>query len=405
MKIERPTSPLPRPAEILAHLNRTSVVNGLVGFLFATTGPLAILLTVSKGGGLSQVEISSWIFSGYGIGGLLSILFSLLYRQPLGMAWTIPGAILLGPALNHLGFPEVIGAYLVTAVLLTGLGLTGWVSKGMEAMPMPLVMGMVSGVFLPFCLNIIFAFQEALWISLPMVAAFVAILAFPTLARMFSPVLGALIAGVVATLLTGGVEMDQPFSFSIGYPHFYVPTFSTGALLELVVPLAVSVVGIHNAQGFAVLKGAGYEPPVNTLTVACGVGSFFFGIFGSVPACVTGPVSAILNSSGPKDRRYVGGLVFGLCIFLFGLFAPVTAQLGLVLPTAFIGTLGGLAIVPVLQNSLSAAFGSRFSLGAFVCFLVTISEVTILNIGSAFWGLVFGFAASLLLEKGDFGRR
>jgi benzoate membrane transport protein len=276
--------------------------------------------------------------------------------------------------------------------------------KGMAAIPMPIVMGMVAGIFLPFGLNIISAFQDALWIAFSMVAAFVAVSTIPALARSFPPVLGALIVGILVTMSTGNVGLNQPLTISVVRPNLYVPTLSVQALLELVVPLAVTVVGIHNAQGFAILKSAGYDPPVNTLTVACGVGSLFFGIVGSVPTCVTGPVNAILNSSGAKDRRFIGGVVFGVLMLLVGLFAPVVTQLGLALPAAFIGILGGLAMIRVLQNALTAAFGARVPLGALVTFMVTISDLTILNIGSAFWGLVFGFATSWLVERDDLSR-
>jgi benzoate membrane transport protein len=399
--LERPQHVLPRPVEIAANVDRHNLVNGLVGFLFAVSGPLAILLAVATKGGLSEADINSWIFAGYGIGGGLSILFSLIYRQPIGMAWTIPGAVLLGPALGHLGFSEIIGAYLITGVLITVMGLTGWIRKGMSVFPMAIVMGMVSGVFLPFCLNIVSAFQDAAWIAFSMVAAFVTVLALPSVAKSLPPILGALIVGVLVTMATDNIGLEQPLSFSVVRPHLYLPTLSIKALLELVIPLAITVVVIQNAQGLAILKEAGYEPPVNTLTVASGVGTVLFGIFGAVPACVTGPVNAILNSSGAMERRYVGGITFGLLLFLFGLFAPVATRLGLSLPPAFIGMLGGLAMIRVLQTAMSTAFGGHCPLGALVTFIVAFSDVVILNIGSAFWGLVFGFLTSWVMERDD----
>jgi benzoate membrane transport protein len=399
--LERPQLALPHPVEIAANVDRHNIVNGLVGFLFAVSGPLAILLAVATKGGLSETDINSWIFAGYGIGGGLSIIFSLIYRQPIGMAWTIPGAVLLGPALSHLGFSEIIGAYLITGVLITVMGFTGWIRKGMSVFPMAIVMGMVSGVFLPFCLNIVSAFQGAPWIALSMVAAFVTVLALPSVAKSLPPILGALIAGILVTMATENIGLEQSLSFSVVRPHLYLPTFSIKAMLELVIPLAITVVVIQNAQGLAILKEAGYEPPVNTLTVASGVGSVLFGIFGAVPACVTGPVNAILNSSGATERRYVGGIIFGILLFLFGLFAPVATRLGLSLPPAFIGMLGGLAMIRVLQTAMSTAFGGHCPLGALVTFIVAFSDVVIFNIGSAFWGLVFGFLTSWVMERDD----
>jgi len=188
--LERPQNVLPHALEIAANADRHNIVNGLVGFLFAVSGHLAILLTVATKGGLSETDINSWIFAGYGIGGGLSILFSLIYRQPIGMAWTIPGAVLLGPALSHLDFSEIIGAYLITGVLITVIGMTGLIRKGMSVFPMAIVMGMVSGVFMPFCLNIITAFQDAPWIALSMVAAFVTVQAIPAVAKSLPPILG-----------------------------------------------------------------------------------------------------------------------------------------------------------------------------------------------------------------------
>ena len=67
-----------------------------------------------------------------------------------------------------------------------------------------------------------------------------------------------------------------------------------------------------------------------------------------------------------------------------------------------IAALAGLAMLRVLQTAFTISFKDRFALGALVTFLVTVADVAILNIGAPFWGLVFGFAASWLLERDDF---
>ena len=55
-------------------------------------------------------------------------------------------------------------------------------------------------------------------------------------------------------------------------------------------------------------------------------------------------------------------------------------------------------------QQLSASFGGKFTLGALVTFLITVADVPIFSIGAAFWGLVFGFGVSWMLERGDFKR-
>ena len=56
----------------------------------------------------------------------------------------------------------MIGAYIATGLLMIALGVTGWVQRAMAAVPMPIVMGMVAGVFLHFGLDWVRAFQADL---------------------------------------------------------------------------------------------------------------------------------------------------------------------------------------------------------------------------------------------------
>ena len=47
--------------------------------------------------------------------------------------------MLLGPSLQHLSFPEVVGAFFTTGVLVMGLGMTGVVRRAMAAIALPMV--------------------------------------------------------------------------------------------------------------------------------------------------------------------------------------------------------------------------------------------------------------------------
>jgi benzoate membrane transport protein len=64
----------------------------------------------------------------------------------------------------------------------------------------------------------------------------------------------------------------------------------------------------------------------------------------------------------------MAGIVYGLLFVLFGVLAPVAAGLGSAIPGAFIGVLGGLALIRVLQGWMAAAFGEELSLGALTAF-------------------------------------
>ena len=402
MPFEPPRLPLPSLRRVWRDLGLLYAVNGLIALVFSASGPVAIVLAVGSAGGLSEAEMASWIFGCFFFNGLITLAFCLLYRQPLAFFWTIPGTVLVGPALQHLSFAEVIGAFYATGLLMIVLGLTGWVRLAMEAVPKPIVMAMVAGVFLQFGLEMVQAFQDGFWIAAPMAAVFLLLSALRSLGRRLPPLIGALLAGVCAVALTGGLDPGPDTLWTIAQPVLHRPEFSWQAMLELVVPLAITVLVVQNGQGFAVLSAAGHRPPMNAIASACGLGALASAAVGAAPTCLTGPSNAILTSSGEKERHYTAGLTLGLLALLLGLLSPLFTGLMLATPGAFIATLAGLAMLRVLQTAFTTAFQGRFSLGALISFLVTVSGLSIAGIGAPFWGLVFGFAIAAILESGDF---
>jgi benzoate membrane transport protein len=402
--LERPGRPPPGWKQVLADFGPTYAANGFIGWVFSATAPLAIILAVGTRGGLSEAELASWIFGVFFINGWITILFCWMYRQPLAFFWTIPGTVLVGPALAHLSFPEVIGAYYVTGLLMLVLGVSGWVRRAMQLVPMPIVMGMVAGVFLRFGLDLVRALHADIPIAGPMVVTFLLLSAVPALGRRLPPLIGALLVGAIATALLGRIDSAALGTIEVVRPVVHLPVWSWAAMIELVVPLAITVLVVQNGQGFAVVKAAGHAPPIDAVTVACGVGSMLAALVGSVSTCLTGPTNAIITASGEPSRHYTAGIFTGVLAVLFGLMAPALTRLLINAPKAFIMILAGLAMLRVLQAAFMVSFKDRFTLGALVSFLVTVTDMGILNIGAAFWGLLAGFAVSRWLERGDFAR-
>ena len=375
------------------------LINGVAAFLFSCTGPVAIILTVAATTGLSDAHVASWLFGGFTVAGGVSLGFTLRYRQPLVFAWTIPGTILLISSLDHLPFEQAVGAYLVTGLLIALIGITGLAEKMMALLPKPIVMGMVAGIFLDFGLRMVAAFTDDPLLASAMVGGFLLATVTTLLRRLGPPILVALLVGTVVVIMTGSLRDTGPLPSLLTRPVLFTPSFSTQAMVELVVPLAVTVLAVQNAQGFAVLSHAGHRPPINAMTMACGLGSLPLAFIGAVTMCVTGPSNAILASSGEPSRQYIGGVVYSLLAIVFGIFGALMTWLALKLPEAYIAVLGGLAVMKVLEGAFVAAFSGRHTTGALVTLLVTVSDVTLLNIGAPFWGLVFGASISWLLGR------
>jgi len=216
------------------------------------------------------------------------------------------------------------------------------------------------------------------------------------------PLIGALLVGVGAALLGERFDSATFATFEIIAPVIQQPVWSLAAAIELVLPLAITVLVVQNGQGIAVLRAVDHQPPVNSITAACGIGSMISAMFGGVCTCLTGPTNAIISSSGKRERHYTAGIFVGLLALAFGLLAPTFTRFLLDAPEAFVMTLAGLAMLKILQAAFTTCFHDKFTMGALIAFLVTVADLPLFNIGAAFWGLIAGILVSRLLERNDF---
>lgn len=389
----------------LRALWRATTVNrialGFTSFLFAATGPLVILLTSASQARLPLDTTISWIFTIYLVGGIGTLFLALYYRQPIVLAWSIPGAALVADALTKQRFSDVLGAYLVVAILLLVLGVTGVVKWITNWIPLPVLLGMVAAVLLPYGIAIFRAADKIPTIAYPSIALYVGLVALPSVARVLPPVLCTLILALILASITGNTNWTA-LQANLVSPVIFTPTFDFGTIVSLVPPLLVAVLAIQNGQGTAVLLSQGYKPPINSMTFACGIASIVNMFFGGHSACIAGPSVAIVGGpdGGEREGRFAGAVWGSFFWIVFALVAPVAASLDKVLLTAaLIPMLGGLAMLPVLGNVLAEAFSGKFRNGALFALLITLSDIKIGGIGAAFWGLIGGLLAVVLLDR------
>lgn len=390
--------------ELRASANATTLSYAFVGWVFAVSGPLLILLQAAAAGRLTSSEIENWIAAGYGLMGVLTIALSLRYRQPIVMGWSISGCVLVGGLLTHATLADAIGVYLCAGVLALLLGLSGAFKRILARVPMPIVLGMVAAVFMPLAVNIVFAARTAPSYVGAALGAFLLASAFRTVSRRVPPLLWAILAGVVVATALGDVRWTT-IDLRVVSPEVVAPAFSWPAIAELLVPLTLTMVVVHDAQTVTILKTAEHpSPPVNAIVAASGIGTLAGALFGSHSACSAPVMTGIVASRAvaPPEQQYAAAVFNGAMFLPFALFAPVAVTVATTLPAPLIQALGGLALVPVLAVTLGQAFGGRFRLGALVSFLVTLSNVTIASIGSPFWGLVFGTLVAAIVERDDF---
>lgn len=176
---------------------------------------------------------------------------------------------------------------------------------------MPIVMAMVAGVFLSFGTNLVKALGADFAIAVPMIVIFLLLSTVGALGRWMPPILGALVAGAIAVAFSGRFEPEPGSGNVLAAPVFTSPVFTWSAIVELVLPLAITVIVVQNGQGVAVLRSAGHHPPINVSTIMCGLWSLPAACVGAVSTCLTGPTNALLTSSGERSRQYTAALTCG----------------------------------------------------------------------------------------------
>ncbi|MGA2962346.1 MAG: benzoate/H(+) symporter BenE family transporter [Candidatus Korobacteraceae bacterium] len=389
---------------LCTNINAAAVGTGLVATLFSTLGPGVIVMNAAKQGGLTDAQAVSWLLAIYGFGGLATMFVSLRYRIPLVVAYSIPGAILLGKLLARFPLNQAVGAYMVVGLVTLILTLTGAIKKVVEHIPVPVMLGMVGGVLLSFGVSLFSAAIKTPSIYGVMLVLFLVVMAFRKFSQKFPPIIVAMIVGA-ALLYYFGLIKPVAMSWQFAAPRLALPSFSLSAILNISVPLFFLVIGVQNIQAVGVLLAEGYTPPINAMYLIPSIGAFFNGFLGAHPAVTAGPSTAIC--SGPasgerKELRFIAAFSEGVFWFCFALLAKVAVDAVKLVPAEFTAVLTGLAMFDVFGSAFKGAFSGQFKSGAVVAFFVTITNLSILSVGAPFWAIVLGVLTSLLVERGDF---
>ncbi|KTS79212.1 membrane protein [Pseudomonas oryzihabitans] len=380
----------------LADTSPAAVVAGFVAMLVGYTSSLVLMFQAGQNAGLSTGQISSWIWA-LSIGmALTTIGLSLKYRTPIVIAWSTPGAALLVTSLPSVPYSDAIGAFIVCAALLALCGLTGSVDRLLRRVPPALAAALLAGILFRIGVEICVAAQHRTTLVLGMALAYL-------VAKRLLPrycVLIALIAGLLLAALSGLLDFHQ-LRLELAVPVWTSPTFSLAATIGIAIPLFVVAMASQNMPGIAVLRTDGYSVPASPLIATTGLASLFLAPFGSHGINLAAISAAICT--GPQahedaSKRYTAAVWCGLFYGIAGLFGATLAALFTALPSELVISVAALALLGSIMNGLHAALaepGQREP--ALITFLVTASGLTLLGIGSAFWGLVAGVVASLIL--------
>jgi benzoate membrane transport protein len=382
---------------LLRDFSMSAMVAGFVAVLVGFTSSVAVVFAAAQALGASAAQTTSWIWA-LGLGmGLTSIGLSLRYRQPVLTAWSTPGAALLAGT-SGLAMSDAIGAFIVCALLIVLAGVTRAFERVMDRIPLAIAAALLAGVLARFTLDAVLAAQTALPLVLAMALAYL-------LGRRWWPryaVVGVLLAGVIVAAATGGLQMQQ-VRWEWARPVWTTPTFSVAAAVGVALPLFVVTMASQNLPGVAAQRASGFHTPVSPVIATTGLATLLLAPFGAYAlnlAAITAAICMGREAHEDPARRYTASIAAGVLYVVVGLAGGAVVGLLRAFPRELVAALAGLALLGTVAGGLAAALKDEHHRdAAILTFLVTLSGLSLLGIGSAFWGVVAGGVALALTPR------
>ncbi|OMF37487.1 benzoate transporter [Paenibacillus sp. FSL H8-0548] len=369
-------------------LHAQPLLAGFLSALLACTGGAILIVSSAENAGYTNYELISWIFSVYFFGGLLNAALSLYYKIPFGGAHSITAVAFLSTSVVVFSIEELAGAAIMSGLIIAVFGLSGLADKVLTYLPKPLLDAMLAGLIFNHIVKIVPAFKESPFIGGLAVLGF---LLFPKIFKKCPPILGVVCMGMLALWI--GYDFPAADQIPFALPHIISPVFSWNSFISLALPISLLILSNDLFVALAALRKNGYEPSAIKAITISGVATSLVGWLGGHSVNVGGMMSMLCSSeeAGPQAKRYYSGIVSGVLVALFGLFAWKVIAFMKILPLSFILIVTGFSLLGVFIQSMQSAFSKQqFSYSTVIAFAIAVSNVSFLGISAPVWSLVVG---------------
>ncbi|MGR3713012.1 MAG: benzoate/H(+) symporter BenE family transporter [Shimia sp.] len=374
-------------------LSVSAIYMGLLAAFVGYSASFAIVLAGMKAMGATDAQAATGLFFATMGMGVCSIWLPAVTRIPAAVAWSTPGAAFLAAtAILPGGFGEAVGAMIYCAGLIIITGFVPALGRVVAAIPKPIANALLAGVLLKLCFAPALALGSIPLMVLPVLAAWLIGLMWNRLAAMPFAVIAFLVV-LYFVVDTSGQAMPSDPTWLPAF-EFVAPTFTLQSFFSIALPLYLATMAGQNIPGFAVLELNKYSVERQPLIQKTGLVSMLIAPFGSVPvnmSAITAAMMAGEDAGRDPATRYWAAITSGVAYVLLACAAgPVTSLAGLA-PAALITAVAGLALIPALVSSISAAFGDPKQLEApALTFLIAASGMSLFGVSGAFWGVIVG---------------
>ena len=376
----------------------SATVAGFLAVLISYSGPLIIFFQAAQNAHVSNEMMVSWIW-GISIGAAVAgIYLSVKYKVPVITAWSAPGTALLVTLFPHISLNEVVAAYIIAAVVIFVIGITGYFDVLLKWIPQDIAAAMMAGILFQFGLGLFKATDTMPVIVFGMLLVFL-------LAKRFSPryaMVWVLVAGV-ALSLAGGKMNPVEVNFSLAIPQFIAPEWTWNSVFNLAIPLILVSLSGQFLPGMAIMKLSGYDMPAKPIIGVTSIVSLAVAFVGGITivlASITAALCMGKDAHEQADKRYIAGIANGIFYIIGGLFAGSIVMLFSLLPKELVAALAGLALLGAIATNVTMAMANPEQRdAALITFLASASGMKFLGLNSVFWGICIGIVAHLILSK------
>lgn len=383
--------------KLIQDVSVPAVFAGFITFLIGISVSAVLVIQAAQILGATPEQITSWFWAlGLGIG-LSGLLLSWKFKYPVATSWSTAGLALILATGSGYTLQQAIGAFLVCGLLTAVLGFLGIFQKILAYIPQSLTSAMLAGVLLKFGIDLFVSLQNSWGFILSVLAIYIVSKRLWPRYSIVITVIGAIAACPLF------MEFHPPaVQWALARPVWITPELSWSAILGLALPLFVINMASQYLPGIAMIKSYGYTPHVNQLIGWTGLAQTLlapFGCYSANIAAISAAVSLDDQAHPDPSKRYIAGISCGLFYILMGLFAATLTSLLMSFPQIFITALAGIALFGTIGHNIALAFQDTAEReAALMTFLFSASGVQFFGIGSAFWGLVFGLAVSIVFN-------
>src|SRR5699024_8716434 len=370
-------------------LNTQNISAGIITGTLGIVGAPIIVIEAAAAGGFSHVETISWFYAVQFFGALFGLIMTFYYRIPIVGAHSITGVAFLVTVTPHFTYSELVGGFIITAVIIMLFGISGIFKKVMSWIPQEIISAMLAGIITSYVVGLIPAAQELPIVGVTAIAVYFILTKWDL---RIPPMLGSVVTSVIMFFAFYDFDMSA-LGTEVVLPIVHAPDFSLAGAISISIPLALMILSNDATPAVGARERRGYKVPTNNILTVSGILSIFTSFFGGQSANVAGMMTTIASDeeSGDTDKRYVASVISSIIMLIFGLFAWALVPLMFELPVALMAMLAGFVLIGVFASTMRTSFGnSKYQMAVIFTYIISVSGISIFYVSAPVWALLIG---------------